>query len=76
MSILASAAGGLWYRADVNRQHEIVNRRVEGARNQVRKFVESGQEAVRREDWEKCTDSIEHRAPLAHSELPVGRCVK
>jgi serine/threonine protein kinase len=72
MSILASAGGGLWYRADVNRQHETVNRRVEGARNQVRKFVESGQEAVRREDWENARVQLSIALALAHSEIQLA----
>jgi hypothetical protein len=62
----------LWYRADVNRQHETVNRRVEGTRNQVRKFVESGQVAVRREDWENARVQLSIALALAHSELGLA----
>ena len=72
VSILAAAGGGLWYRADVNRQREMVNRRVEGARNQVRKFVESGQEAIRREDWDNAKTQLSSALALAHSELRLA----
>jgi eukaryotic-like serine/threonine-protein kinase len=72
LSILASAGGGLWYRADVSRQRELVNRRVEGARNQVRKYVESGQEAVRREDWDNARTQLSSALALAHSELRLA----
>jgi eukaryotic-like serine/threonine-protein kinase len=72
LSILAAFGGWLCYRADVTRQRETVNRRVEGAQNQIRKFVESGQEAIRREDWENARTQLTSALALTHAELRLA----
>jgi eukaryotic-like serine/threonine-protein kinase len=53
LSFLAAAGGGLWYRADRDRQRAAVLRRLEEVRAEVRQFVLLGDEARRRKDWDR-----------------------
>ena len=46
LSILAAAGGGLWYRADQDRQRAAVRRHVEGVREQVNLYILLGEEAM------------------------------
>ena len=72
-SILAAAGGWLCYRADLNRQRETVDRRVLAAQLLVHEFVASGQDAIRREDWENARTQLSSALALAQSELRLAR---
>ena len=75
LSILATAGGGLWYRADLNRQREAVRRRVEGVRTQAEQFVLLGERGDPPQGLGQRQDPVEQR-PGADSAPSRGwpRC--
>jgi serine/threonine protein kinase/tetratricopeptide (TPR) repeat protein len=68
LSILATTGGACWYRADLYRQRQIINRRVEGVRGQMQQFVLLGEEALRRSDWDSARTQLSSALALARSE--------
>ena len=66
--ILATAGGGMWYRADLNRQREVVRHRVEGVRTQVRHFVMLGEETILSQDWDSAKTQLSSALALARAE--------
>ena len=52
LSIFAAVAGGLWYRAEQDRQRAAALRHIEDIREQASRFLLLGEEAVRRKDWD------------------------
>ncbi len=81
LSMLATAGGGLWYRADLDRQRAVVRRRVAEVRDQVHQFVLLGEESIRRKDWDGAKTQLssalaatrtEHRlAPLSDTVMKM-----
>jgi serine/threonine protein kinase/tetratricopeptide (TPR) repeat protein len=72
LSILATAGGGLWYRADLNRQREVVRRRVEGVRDQAQQFVLLGEQEIRRKDWDSAKTQLSSALALTRPELRLA----
>ncbi len=72
LSILAAAGGGLWYRADQDRQREAVHHRLEGVRTQVNRFILLGEEAIRRKDWDGAKAHMSSALALVRTEPPLA----
>jgi tetratricopeptide (TPR) repeat protein len=72
LSILAAAGVGLWYRADIDRQREVVRRRVNQARAHVQQFVMLGELAIRRADWDTAKAQLTSALALTQTEPLLG----
>ncbi len=68
VSFLATAGGGLWYRADRQRQRAASVQRVEGLRTQTREFFLLGEEAIRRKDWDSASAHLNGALAVIRTE--------
>ncbi len=68
LSILSAAGGGLWYRAERDRQRAAVRRRVEGVREQAGRSILLGGEAMRRKDWDSARAQMTGALALIRNE--------
>ncbi len=72
LSILAAAGGGLWYRADQDRQRAAVRHRIDDVRTQVNGFLLLGEEAIRRKDWDGAKAHMSSALALVRTETPLA----
>jgi tRNA A-37 threonylcarbamoyl transferase component Bud32 len=75
LSILAAAWGGLWYRAEQDRQRAAIRRRVDGVREQVNRFILLGEEAMRRKDWGGARAQTSSALALIRTEPELVRMI-
>jgi serine/threonine protein kinase/tetratricopeptide (TPR) repeat protein len=73
LSIVAAIAGLCWYRADLNRQRQLVERRIERVRGEVQQFAMLGEEAYRRADWDSARTQFSSALALSRSEADLIR---
>jgi tetratricopeptide (TPR) repeat protein/tRNA A-37 threonylcarbamoyl transferase component Bud32 len=75
LSILAAALGVFWYVHDQQRQREQVARRIDAIRDQIRKFVSLGEDALGTEDYPGARIHFQNALMLARGEpklSPLG----
>jgi serine/threonine protein kinase/tetratricopeptide (TPR) repeat protein len=68
LSIVATAAGGFWYRAEQDRHRAAIRRRIEGVRQQASRFILLGAEAIRRKDWDAASAQMSSALALFRTE--------